>query len=178
MKNLNYLLSKKSLLVMIMVFAFNLSAICGTEVIEGSLSCLKGEKYITIKMDCSKIIYKKDRPFQDFLDKAPRMEDWEIESIKYFCREFNQKTFKVHLSAVLETSKNSGTYELLIIPLIINGGGSIKGKAYVINRETNEKVVTLIIKGEGDDDDEITLRDPLKEIGEDIGKLCYKAIKK
>ena len=38
----------------------------GAEVIEGSLSCMKGEKYITIKLDCSKLVYKKDRPFQFF----------------------------------------------------------------------------------------------------------------
>ena len=73
----------------------------GAEVIEGSLSCMKGEKYITIKLDCSKLVYKKDRPFQVFLDKAARIDDWEQESLKYFCLKFNEETYKAHQSAVL-----------------------------------------------------------------------------
>ena len=150
----------------------------GAEVIDGSLIWMKGEKYITIKLDCSKLVYKKDRPFEDFLFKAPRIEDWEQESLKYFCLKFNEKTYKVRLSAVLEKSKNSGTYELVIVPQTINGGGSIKGVAYVVNRVTKKKIATIKFKGEGDDDDEITLRDPMKEAGESIGKLFYKSMKK
>ena len=150
----------------------------GAEVIEGSLSCMKGEKYITIKLDCSKLVYKKDRPFQVFLDKAARIDDWEQESLKYFCLKFNEETYKAHLSAVLENSKNSGTYELVIVPLTINGGGSIKGEAYVVNSETKVKIATIGFKAEGDDNDAITLRDPMKEAGESIGKIIYKSIKK
>ena len=150
----------------------------GAEVIEGSLSCMKDEKYITIKLDCSKLVYKKNRPFEDFLFKAPRIDDWEQESLKYFCLKFNEETYKLQLSAVLEKSKNSGTYELVIVPLTINSGGYIKGEAYVINRKTKEKIATIVFKGEGDDDDEITLRDPMKEAGKSIGKIFYKSIKK
>ena len=127
----------------------------GAEVIEGSLSCMKGEKY-----------------------KAARIDDWEQESLKYFCLKFNEETYKAHLSAVLENSKNSGTYELVIVPLTINGGGSIKGEAYVVNSETKEKIATIGFKAEGDDNDAITLRDPMKEAGESIGKIIYKSIKK
>ena len=150
----------------------------GAEVIEGSLNCMKGEKYITVKLDCSKLVYKKGLPFQDFLDKAARIDDWEQESLKYFCLKFNEETYKAHLSAVLETSKNSGTYELVIVPFTINGGGSIKGEAYIFNRETKEKLAIIGFKAEGDDNDAITLRDPMKEAGESIGKLIYKYIKK
>ena len=119
----------------------------GAEVIEGSLSCMKGEKYITIKLDCSKLVYKKDRPFQVFLDKAARIDDWEQESLKYFCLKFNEETYKAHLSAV-------------------------------VNSETKEKIATIGFKAEGDDNDAITLRDPMKEAGESIGKIIYKSIKK
>ncbi len=162
----------------VVLFCVVASFTYGAEVTEGSLSCMKGEKYITIKLDCSKLVYKKGRPFQDFLDKAPRLEDWEQESLRYFCLKFNEETYKVHLSAVLEKSKNSGTYELVIVPLTINGGGSIKGEAYVVNKETKEKIATIEFKGEGDDDGEITLRDPLKEAGKAIGKIFYKSMKK
>lgn len=146
----------------------------GAKVVEGSLSCMKGERYITIKLDCSILVYKKDRPFQEFLDKAPRNDDWEQESIKYFCQKFNQKTYKAYLKAVPEDYENSGTYELVIVPITINNGGSIIGEAYLINRETKKKRATISFKAEGDDNDEITLRDPLKEAGESIGKIFYK----
>ena len=66
----------------------------------------------------------------------------------------------------------------MIVPLTINGGDSIKGEAYVTNKETKEKMATIVFEGEGDNDDEITLRDPLKEAGEGIGKIFYKSIKK
>ena len=45
----------------------------GAKVIDGSLGCMKGEKYITIKLDCSKQVYKKGRPFQEYLDKAQEL---------------------------------------------------------------------------------------------------------
>lgn len=158
--------------------SFVVSFIYAAKVTEGSLSCMIGEEYITIKLDCSSLVYKKDRPLQEFLDKAPRVENWEQESLKYFCKPFNEQTFKGHLSAVLETSKNRGTYDLVIFPLTISGRGSIKGEAYVVNRETNVIMATISFEAEGDDDDEITLRDPMKEAGLDIGKLIYKSIKK
>ena len=41
-----------------------------------------------------------------------------------------------------------------------------------------KKVYAIEFKGEGDDDDEITLRDPLKEAGKAIGKIFYKSMKK
>ena len=96
------------------------------------------------------------------------MENWEEESLKYFFKKFNEETFKSHFSAVPVTSRNKGKYEMVITPLKINGGGDIKAHAYIFNKETNEKVATIEFKTDGDDNDEITLRDPMKEAGEDL----------
>ena len=106
----------------------------GAKLVEGSLDCIKGEKNIAVSLDCSKLVYKKNRPFQDFLDKAPRVDNWEEESLKYFFKKFN--------------------------------------------KETNEKVATIEFKTDGDDNDEITLRDPMKEAGKDLGSLFKKFLKK
>jgi hypothetical protein len=38
-------------------------------------------------------------------------------------------------------------------------------------------VATIEFKTDGDDDDEITLRDPMKEAGEDLGSLFKKLLK-
>ena len=117
---------------LILFIAFMVSVVNanGAKLVEGSLDCIKGEKYIAVSLDCSKLVYKKNRPFQDFLDKAPRMDNWEEESLKYFFKKFNE--------------------------------------------ETNEKVATIEFKTDGDDNDEITLRDPMKEAGEDLGSLFKK----
>ena len=121
---------------LILFIAFMVSVVNanGAKLVEGSLDCIKGEKYIAVSLDCSKLVYKKNRPFQDFLDKAPRMDNWEEESLKYFFKKFNE--------------------------------------------ETNEKVATIEFKTDGDDNDEITLRDPMKEAGEDLGSLFKKFLKK
>ena len=121
---------------LILFIAFMVSVVNanGAKLVEGSLDCIKGEKYIAVSLDCSKLVYKKNRPFQDFLDKAPRMDNWEEESLKYFLKKFN--------------------------------------------KETNEKVATIEFKTDGDDNDEITLRDPMKEAGEDLGSLFKKFLKK
>ncbi len=149
----------------------------GAKLVEGSLDCIKGEKNIAVSLDCSKLVYKKNRPFQEFLDKASRMENWEEESLKYFFKKFNEETSKSHFSAVPVTSRNKGKYEMVITPLKINGGGDIKVHAYIFNKETNEKVATIEFKTDGDDNDEITLRDPMKEAGEDLGSLFKKLFK-
>ena len=121
---------------LILFIAFMVSVVNanGAKLVEGSLDCIKGEKYIAVSLDCSKLVYKKNRPFQDFLDKAPRMDNWEEESLKYFFKKFNE--------------------------------------------ETNEKVATIEFKTDGDDNDEITLRDPMKEAGKDLGSLFKKFLKK
>ena len=168
----------KSRKVVLFAILFSMSSLVyGTKLIEGSLECLKGEKYLTIKLDCSKIVYKKNRPFEDFLRKAARMDGWEDESIKYFCSKFNERTYKVQVTAILTTSKNTSKYELVIVPFKINGGGSIEGEACLIESATQKKLATIEIDAEGDDNDEIALRDPLKECGTDIGKMVYKALK-
>jgi hypothetical protein len=67
---------------------------------------------------------------------------------------------------------------MVITPREINGGGGIKAHAFIFNKETNEKVATIEFKTDGDDNDEITLRDPMKEAGEDLGSLFKKFLKK
>ena len=82
----------KKLIMSIVLLATTICA--NAQKISGSLDCLKGEKFLAVSLDCSKMTYKKTRPFEEFLQKAPRMENWEHESLKYFIELFNEKTCK------------------------------------------------------------------------------------
>ena len=116
-------------IILFIAFIASVVNASGAKLVEGTLDCIKGEKNIVVSLDCSKLVYKKNRPFQEFLDKAPRMENWEEESLKYFFKNFNEETFKYHFSAVPVTSKNKGKFEMIITPLEISGGGGIKALA-------------------------------------------------
>ena len=63
-----------------------------------------------------------------------------------------------------------------------NGAKLVEGSLDCINGEkyiaVNEKVATIEFKTDGDDNDEIALRDPMKEAGEDLGSLFKKFLKK
>lgn len=167
---------KKLLLLVVLLLVVTISN--AARLISGSLNPLKGEKYILVTLDCSKLMYKKNRPFDDFLAKAPRSEDWELESVKSFPSSFNEETCKVKLSAISESSKykDQAKYEIKIVPFNIDGGGDLDSQVIIVNISTRENVATLEFHAEGDDD--ITLRDPLKESGEDLGKLFRNALKK
>lgn len=167
---------KQFLLIICLLFACIHSF--AAKVTSGSLDGIKGEKYLAVSLDCSKMTYKKTRSFEEFLKKAPRVENWEKESLKYFIEKFNEKTYKKDFVSVFSSSKNKGKYELQIVPKDINGGGGITAVANLVNLESGEVEATIDFSTDGDDDDKITLRDPMKEAGEQIGKLFLKFIKK
>ena len=80
------------------------------ELISGSLDSLKNEYKIAISLDCSKCVFRtNDRniPFEYFLAKAPRAENWETKSMEYFVDNFNEKTFNEGLMGIIkETTLN------------------------------------------------------------------------
>lgn len=45
---------------LILFIAFMVSVVNanGAKLVEGSLDCIKGEKYIAVSLDCSKLVYK------------------------------------------------------------------------------------------------------------------------
>ena len=170
---------KRITFTLIAFFAFFvfISPLCtyAAKVTSGSLNCLKGENYLAVSLDCSKAKYKKTRPLEEFLWKAPRIENWEQESLKCFIEVFNENTYQ---PKAFNRSENKGRFELIIIPLNINGSGGINAIANLVNIKTGNIEATIDFSAEGDDDDTIALRDPMKEAGEQIGKLISKAYKK
>lgn len=166
---------KKFLLLLCMICV----AVCAdaAKLTSGSLDCLKGEVYMAVRLDCSKAKYKNTRSFQEFLNKARRNIDWESASMSYFYEHFNAKSYKFGITAVPPTSTHKGKYELVLVPLNIKGNGGIEGVANLVNTETGQIMAEMDFSTDGDNDDRITFRDPMKEAGDQFAKLFNKSIK-
>lgn len=159
------------------LLSFSLNAV---ELVSGSLESIKNEYKIAISLDCSKCVYRtnnKNLPFEFFLAKAPRAENWELKSLEYFVDNFNKKNFEEGLMGVIKGDSVKNRYELIIIPAQIFSNGDIKGLALLRDIVEGETIAELIFSAEGDDDDNIVLRDPMKDAGEDIGNLFRKVLR-
>lgn len=140
---------------------------------------LVGQKTMSVQLSLDSIKYKKTRPFKEFLYKAKRANDWEAQSLDYFISEFNESTLKVDLELIAANDKYKTKYMLVLVPYNVTIGGEISGNAVVVDTETNETLFSFTFaSSDGDDDDEIALRDALRDLGEDFGKLFYKYLKK
>lgn len=167
-------------LILFLFVAFYSVNSMAVELISGSLDSLKNEYKIAISLDCSKCVFRtNDRniPFEYFLAKAPRIENWETKSMEYFVDNFNEKTFNEGLMGIIKETTLNIRYELIIIPEQIFPNGNIKGIALIKNIVNDETIAELHFSAEGDDDDKVTLRDPMKELGNDIGNLFRKVLK-
>lgn len=159
------------------LFSINLNAV---EIISGSLNVLRNEIKIAISLDCSKCVYKannKDLPFDYFLAKAPRDENWEMKSLEYFVDYFNEKTYNEGLLGFMQKMPCDAKYEMIIVPKYVYPNGDIKAYAVIKDVINGSDIAILSFFAEGDDDDKITLRDPLKEAGADIGNLFRKILR-
>lgn len=169
----------KKIIVIIFLSLICLAGHATVKVYSYSWESLVGQQTMSVQLSLDKIKYKKIRPFKEFLYKARRANDWEAQSLDYFISEFNESTLKVDLELVAANDKNKTKYMLVLVPYNVTGGGQISGNAFVTDTETNETLFSFTFaSSDGDDDDEITLRDALKDLGEDFGKLFYKFLKK
>lgn len=163
----------KRILFFALLCLFSITGFASARLNLGSLSCLKGENEVGVSFDFSKVVYRYDRTLKEFLAIDRRAKDWEEQSLEYFALSFN-KTCKLN-AKVSDTAK----YVLLIVPSNIRGNGSLKGDVLLKNMNTNAVEATLSFStNDGDDDDEVTFRDPMRELGESVGKIFAKQLKK
>ena len=84
--------------IILMFFTLlNLSCFASVRLESGSLSCLKGEKTIGVSLDLTRIKYKKDLPFKDFLALGRRVSDWKERSLDYFVKSSMRKVLNMIL---------------------------------------------------------------------------------
>lgn len=167
----------KKYLLLTFALVCSLACFASAKVKEGSLACLSGEKTISVCLDLTDTKYKKKRPLDEFLLKERRVDDWEKQSLDYFVTTFNQRSVRYGFKVAADSQEEK--YILVLASKNVNGNGSLEGEAYLKEKGSSEtKAVIEFSSDDGDDDDEITFRDPLKELGETFAKIFVKEIKK
>ena len=125
----------------------------------------------------TRIKYNKDFPFKDFLSLGRRVTDWKERSLDYFVKEFNDECYKRNLSVT--THSRDAKYILVLTPLLVYKDRSISGNAYLREVGSSKLETTMVFKSDdGDNDDPITFKDPMDELGESFAKLFIREIKK
>lgn len=169
-------LLKKVLLCLVMAFT-SLSTFATVKLTDGSATCLKGEHQIDVVLDLENLKYQETKPLSDFIERAPRVDNWQQESLQMFSLYFNKTGSKYGMmSAPVRTN---AAYVLYVCPVNVDTKGRLKGAAYLKDSKTLETVATFdFATNDGDWDDRITLQDPLSELGEDLAHLLKKEINK
>ena len=125
----------------------------------------------------TRIKYNKALPFKDFLSLGRRVTDWKERSLDYFVKEFNDECYKRNLNVT--THSRDAKYILVLTPLVVYKDGSISGNAYLREVGSTTLEATMVFKSDdGDNDDPITFKDPMDELGESFAKLFIKEIRK
>ncbi len=169
---------KKILLVVVMFF-LSVGTFASIKLTSGDVKpVVKACKEINISLDLSNVKYKKTLPFADFLAKATRADDWEESSLRCFMQEMNKKTFRYGFESHLASENVAAKYILVIVPANVKGNGEIEGEALLKEVSTGQVVAKFdVASDDGDDDDDITLRDALRDLGETFGKYFCKLLK-
>lgn len=170
----------KSCIIIIFIFLSAVQTANAAKLISGSLDSLKNERKIAVSLDCSKCVYKvnsKELAFEYFLAQASRDDDWEQRSLDYFVENLNEKIINDGMIAFNSAQKHDLRYELIVTPLTITKNGNINAEIYIKDNLKAEIIATIFFKAEGDNNDRITLRDPLIDGGEDVGNLFRKLLK-
>lgn len=125
----------------------------------------------------TRIKYNKDFPFKDFLSLGRRVTDWKERSLNYLVKEFNDECYRRNLSVT--THSRDAKYILVLTPLLVYKDGSISGNAYLREVGSSKLKTTMAFKSDdGDNDDPITFKNPMDELGESFAKLFIGEIKK
>ena len=143
------------------------------ELKEGSLDSIKGQTYVSVEVDYAKAVYKEKGglKFDDFLRKHRRMPNWEQKCLDYFCEWFNDETMKTTACVGCKDAK----YAIVVVVKEISSGGKITGNIVIKQIATGKQMALLTFKGsDGDVEDMIPLRDPMKDAGESLGKFLNK----
>lgn len=143
----------------------------------GSLECLKNEQSIAVSLDLTNTTYMTKYSVESFLGKYPRVNDWKERSIQYFIKEFNKNAYNIGLYVVAD---NETEYEMQIVPSDIKADGRfVKVTVNIVKKETKETMASLLLNSsDGDNDDEITFRDTMRNLGELLGRFFNTKMKK
>lgn len=155
------------------------SVFAGVDIHYAEWGKIVGLKRIAVEFSTDSLKYKHKRPFAEFLYKAKRVKDWKAQSLGYFIGNFNERLAVFGIEAYDADGDEKSSYVLRLVPQNVTSGGKLEGYATVVESLTGNMVVGLYFStSDGDDDDEITFRDPLKELGDCVGKAFVNGLKK
>lgn len=163
---------KKLLFLILLTF----SLLCNAgklTLVEGNTDCLKNAEILMVVLDCSKATYMGDKDLNDFLKKARRRKDWVEKSVDYFCEWFNDKTKRIMAVPLNKEDQ----FKLDIVVKDVQRSGKITAEIKLIDTKSGKtEAVFDFYSSDGDNNDEITLRDPMKDAGDTIGKYLRKTV--
>lgn len=177
---------------MFMLMCFNITCNAGKIVVlNDQISCLKEQDTINVSMDYSEAIFNpkvvkrdengkelptpivKGQDFMDYLKMYRRSINWERESLEYFCEWFNEEL--ISLTACVE--KNDVEYEFVVKIQEVYKNGNIKALVLLKNKKTDKSIEMFEFKSsDGDANDKIALRDPMKDTGKNVGRTIKKLL--
>ncbi|MBR2253939.1 MAG: hypothetical protein IKO28_03400 [Prevotella sp.] len=183
----------KQILIITALFVSIACSAGEVEKVSGDVKCLKDADTISVIMNYSEAIYapkyKKVKNaegketkqivsqkglFNDFLREHKRTRTWEIESLDYFCEWFGDEV----PYPVVFPQYPKAKYEFVIKIDAVYKDGNISGLVLLVNKDSNKTEAMFSFEsGDADADDKIALRDPLKDIGERMGKCIKKLLK-
>lgn len=170
---------KKILSSLFLLLIIAISASANVKLTSADWRKLVGQEKVAVVLVLDELKYKKTHPFKEFLHKENRVKNWQSESLAYFISNFNKKLAALGMEAFEGSGKDDTKYSIKIVPKNVTSGGKLSGIVGVCDNVTNECIVSFSFDtNDGDDDDEITFRDPMRELGEDIGKIFVKGLKK
>lgn len=165
-------------LVLLFSLAFSASAFAGVVVKYAEWDKFLGQKRIAVEFSTDSLKYKRDHPLAEFLYKAKRADDWKAQSLQHFLNNFNMRLAVWGVEAYSAESGEKSAYVLRLMPHNVSSGGKLEGEGMVVDVATNDVIISFsFASSDGDDDDEITFRDPMRELGDTVGKTFSNKIK-
>lgn len=169
----------RKLLMISMLMAISLIAGARVRLESGSLGCLAGSKTVGMTFNWDQAVYEKAGNLDDFLHLHHRENNWEEVSFREMVQEFNPETLGYGLRMVYMENATDAPYYFVMVTRRIDDEGDIEGRIALRNTATEEvEAVLSFSSDDADDNDEYVFRDQFESIGESLGKLVAKHLKR
>lgn len=161
----------KKLFILMALMASLCSRAADLRLAGGSLDWLKDMKLLTAEFDCSKAKWNNNRDWEEYVARARRVDDWELKSMEYFYEWFNDEITTI----TARTANDKVRHKAVVQITNVDNGGRITANILLVDIPSGEIMATFLFRSsDGDSDDHITMRDPMKQLGECLGKAFKK----
>lgn len=161
----------KKLFILMALMVSLCSQAADLRLVDGNLDWLKDMKFLTAEFDCSKATWNKKHTWEEYVARARRVDDWERQSMEYFYEWFNDEIITI----TARTANDKVRHKAVVQITNVDNGGRITANILLVDIPSGETLATFLFSSsDGDSDDHITMRDPMKDLGECLGKAFRK----